>query len=225
MRDKKSYYTEGYFKTRDFFPRYFAETFRLHLKRLPVKRILDVGCGTGRLVKFLKSSGYEAVGCDIADEAVKISGQFKGSATDLPFRNNSFEMVTAIHLIEHLTFGEMGKFLQEVRRVLKPNGYLYLDTPNLFSLEKIFRGKNWFGYSDPTHIQFYSPLSLKKILRQNNFYNERFRFKVDPKTPADWFFASPRLPQAFQYLINFLMLSTPLTYIRNSFWVLCQKRS
>lgn len=220
-----SLYDQKYFAVRDFFPYYFAETFRLLLKTIPVKQILDVGCGTGRLVQFLKSSGYKAVGCDIADEAVRISGQVKGSATKLPFKNESFDLITAIHLIEHLNKKEVKMFLLEVNRVLKPNGFLYLDTPNLFSLEKIFRGKGWFGYLDPTHVQFYSPLSLKKLLRQNNFYKEKFRFKVAPKTPADWFFASPHLPQSLQYLVNFLMLSTPLTYFRNSFWVLCQKRT
>ena len=42
-----NYYSKKYFETRDFFPRYFAETFLLQLKSLPIKKILDVGCGTG----------------------------------------------------------------------------------------------------------------------------------------------------------------------------------
>lgn len=217
------FYSKGYFEKRDVLPIHFSETLNLQLKNLPVKKILDVGCGTGKLVKFLNKKGYEAFGCDIADEAVKISGQVKGSATSLPFKTDSFDLVTAISLVEHLTPNETEKFFNEAQRVLKPKGYFFLITPNLWSLIKIFKKKNWFAYTDPTHIQFYTPMSLKKLLQKHYFSNFRFRFKVDPKTPADWCFARPYLSQPLQFLANYLLISTPIAYFREGFWVLCQK--
>jgi len=216
-------YNQDYFQKRDALPLHFAQTLELLLKEIGVKKILDVGCGTGRLVKFLKENGFEALGCDISDEAIKLSGQIKASACALPFRKKSFEAVTAVSLIEHLKPNEAEKFLSEAERVLKPKGYLFLVTPNFWSLARVLKRKKWFGYTDPTHLQFYSPFSLKRLLKKCHFSNFRFRFKVDQKTPSDWPIPLPRLPQIFQFLLNYLLISSPLAYLRDSFWLLAQK--
>lgn len=224
MLKKNKYYNEEYFLTRDVLPIHFLQIFSLLLKELPVKKILDVGCGTGILVKYLKKKGYQSVGCDASDIAVKMSGQVKATATDLPFEDASFDMVMAISLIEHLLPDEGEKFIREARRVLRPNGFLFLVTPNLLSLNKPLKGKNWFAYTDPTHVNFFTPFSMKKLLHKHHFHQERFRFKVDPQTPADWCFARPYMNQFFQYLANLLIFFSPLAYFRESFWVLCQKK-
>lgn len=218
--EKDDYYTKEYFEKRDFFPHHFAETLNLELKSLPVKKVLDVGCGTGRLVKFLKDQGYEAIGCDSSDEAIKISGQIKAQATRLPFKNGSFDLVTAISLIEHLKPKEAERFIEEAKRVLRPRGYFFLITPNFLSPMRFLKGKSWFGYLDPTHVKFYSPVSLKKLLEKHRFSNFKFRFRVDPKTCADWSFFASLIPP---FLVNCLLISTPLAYFRDSFWVSCQK--
>ena len=224
MLKNNKYYDEEYFLKRDVLPISFLEILSLLLKELSVRKILDVGCGTGILVKYLEKKGYQSVGCDSSDIAVRMSGQVKGKATKLPFEDAAFDMVTAISLIEHLSQEEGETFLEEARRVLRPAGFLFLVTPNLFSLNKPLKGRDWFAYTDPTHINLFTPFSMKRILRKHGFHDERFRFKVDPKTPADWFFAQPHLNQFFQYLANLLNFFSPLTYFRESFWVLCQKR-
>ena len=220
---KRTYYNKDYYKGHYFLPMYFAQTLTLLCKTLAINKILDVGCGIGLLVKYLNSQGLQTIGCDISDVAVRISGQVKGSATKLPFRSANFDLVTSISMIEHLTLPEMNIFLEEARRVLKTHGFLFLLTPNLWGIDKLLHGKNWFGYSDSTHVQFYSPLSLKKLLLKHAFYKQKFRFRVDPHTPADWFFVSPHLSQFCQFLANFMSLSTPLSYFISSFWVLAQK--
>lgn len=123
-----------------------------------------------------KENGFAALGCDIADEAIKLSGQTKASACALPFKKNTFEAVTAVSLIEHLSPNEAEEFLSGAERVLKPKGYLFLVTPNLWSPARVLKRKKWFGYADPTHVQFYSPISLKRLVNRHNFYYDKLCF-------------------------------------------------
>lgn len=222
---KTNLYSKSYFQKRDALPLHLSETLRLTLKGLRVKKVLDVGCGTGNLVLFLKQSGFETIGCDKSRKAVEISGQIMAPATNLPFKDASFDCLTAISLIEHLNLKEAEKFLHEARRILKPKGYLFLVTPNLQSPMRFFKGKNWFAYSDPTHKIFYSPFSLRKLLKQHHFSNFHFRFSVKYETPADWPILLPPLPQPLAFFLNFALISSPLAYFRDSFWLLCQKQS
>lgn len=225
MKKDASFYNQDYFQKRDALPQHFAQTLKQLFQKLRVKKILDVGCGTGKLVRFLNDSGFQAIGCDKSREAIKISGQIRASATRIPFKSGSFDCVTAISLIEHLTPKESSQFIEEVRRILKTNGYFFLVSPNNLSPIKIFKGKNWFAFGDPTHKIFYSPLSLSKLLKQYHFGNFRFRFSVKYETPADWPISLPRLSQPLAFLINLTLISSPLAYFRDSFWLLCRKQS
>lgn len=230
--EKTDFYSKNYFQIRDCLALNFAHTLLFLLKKLGVKTVLDVGCGTGLLVKFLNENGFEALGCDIAEEGLKIGrtrnkegSLIKASAQKLPFKNQSFDLITAISLIEHLTPKETTKFLAETRRVLKPQGYFFIVTPNLWSPIRFLMGKDWFGYSDPTHITFYTPLSFTKLLKQEGFGHFRFWFKIPKDLPFDWWFANKveKLPKIMKHLISFLLISTPLALIRESFFVCARK--
>ncbi len=97
-----------------------------------VRRILDVGCGTGTMLTYLARFG-NAEGVDIDPEAVGYChdrglNQVRQSAADsLPFDDATFELVTALDVIEHID-DDLGA-LREVRRVLRPGGRLLLTVP------------------------------------------------------------------------------------------------
>lgn len=104
-------------------------------------KILDIGCGPAFLLTELgQQSGYEYVGLDIARGAlpqIEKTGHedfILGNAQRLPFVSNSFDVVVASHLIEHLHDSE--SLLRECHRVLKDGGQLILATPNGPSLLK-----------------------------------------------------------------------------------------
>jgi len=107
-------------------------------------RGLDVGCGTGVwLFQFLKQT-TEFYGLDVSDKQLVVAkSMIKGfsslaatgklmkvSATMLPFRKESFDVVCIIHLLEHLP--KPSYCLKEVYRILKPRGRLYVEVPNLY---------------------------------------------------------------------------------------------
>jgi SAM-dependent methyltransferase len=111
----------------------FDWVFRL-LEPYPPTRILDVGCGTGYNVEYMNANGYPDVhGLDMAPEALSfclsrgLNKVVAGDLTDLPFANESYEMVTALDILEHLD--DDGKGLRELLRILKPGGILILFVP------------------------------------------------------------------------------------------------
>jgi len=101
-------------------------------RRTSSVRILDVGCGTGGMLKELAAFGL-AIGLDRAPEALarcrRRSGAplVRGAAEGLPFPAGSFDLVTALDLLEHLDDDEAG--LREIARVLRPGGLAVLTVP------------------------------------------------------------------------------------------------
>lgn len=90
-----------------------SETYQLILDIKP-KTLLDVGCGKGIFVEWAKSQGIDATGMDFA------SGYgVKGDILDMPFDDNSFDMVTAFDALEHLRPETLETGLNEMARVSK----------------------------------------------------------------------------------------------------------
>ena len=95
-------------------------------------RILDVGCGTGANLQMLAKYG-EAEGVDISVEALEfcrargLAKVKQGAAESLPYENASFDLVTALDVVEHLNDDVAG--LKEMLRVLRPRGRALLFVP------------------------------------------------------------------------------------------------
>jgi SAM-dependent methyltransferase len=109
----------------------FAPTASLTTKH-PARQILDIGCGTGATLDHLKRYG-ETQGVDLAELALSFCRRrghqrvTLGSAADLPFATESFDLITALDVIEHLEDDVRG--LSEIRRVLKPGAPAVLTVP------------------------------------------------------------------------------------------------
>jgi SAM-dependent methyltransferase len=206
--------------------RHLQSTITKIAKKLGAKEVLDVGAGSGWLVKSLRKNGFKACGIDNSPLAIKKGLVKKGQAINLPYASNRFDLVTAVSLIEHLNSFQAEKFLREVKRVLKPKGYLFLITPNYSSPTRLIQGKRWYGFLDPTHLRFYTPFSLKKLLIKNGFYNLKFTFPAPEAESFDWTIPKifKKLPKPIKYFINFLAISTWLALLKNSFSVLAQSK-
>jgi len=94
--------------------------------------ILDVGCGTGLNMKYLAQYG-QVTGADLSSTALnfcRVRGHtrlIKAPIEGLPFPDNTFDLVTALDIIEHLDDDLAG--LREIRRVLKPGGRVFILVP------------------------------------------------------------------------------------------------
>lgn len=142
-------------------------------------RILDIGSGIGVFNKIFRQIGFKKiVAVDFnrkllrmndAEEKIIINLENK-----LPFSNNYFDCCFATEIIEHLEKRE--QLLTEVFRVLKPNGYLVLTTPNRNSLiakfDRIIRrfvvNGQWNGH-DYEHKYVYSFNEIKRMVEKTGF--------------------------------------------------------
>ena len=117
-------------------------------------RVLEVGCGTAPLLVSAKSRYQNIVGVDIAFRwlvvAKKRLAEAKldvplicACAEALPFPNTAFDRVIADSVLEHL--GDQHKGLSEIYRVMRPGGYLFVATPNKYSLGPDPHAGIWAG--------------------------------------------------------------------------------
>ena len=135
------------------------------------KKVLDIGCWTGQFEKLASKYTREIWGIDPGVEAIKAAkklvpnAKFKiGDALNLNFKNKYFDTVTILDVIEHIPNNTEGKCLQEISRVLKPNGHLIISTPYNHPLST---------FMDPAFYlighRHYSENKLRGLLKNQGF--------------------------------------------------------
>jgi len=109
------------------------ESFISLLEYEPNTKLLDIGCENGSftLQYALKIGTNAVIGIDIKNWGVPFSFVEGNVEVGLPFKDKSFDIVTAAHIIEHLSNTDL--FAKEIYRVLKVGGYALVATPNLAS--------------------------------------------------------------------------------------------
>jgi len=103
-------------------------------------KVLDLGCGNGRLFGLCKEIEVDYTGVDNSAELVKLAqknnpeGKFiVGDALDLPFGDSEFDLVISLAVVHHIPGKEnREKFFSEIARVLKNNGEVFITTWNIF---------------------------------------------------------------------------------------------
>ena len=125
-------------------------------------RILDVACGSGRLLHFLKKRGYTRLtGVDLSESQVELARQtgVPVSCEDaigyLKGQPDTFDLIVGLDIVEHFRKDEVIEFLRAVRGALTAGGYVVLQTPNG---ESPLFGR--LRYADLTHEVCFTPLSL-----------------------------------------------------------------
>ncbi len=138
-----------------------AARYQFALPHVKNKTVLDIACGTGYGLGFLKKVVRYVVGVDIdylaAVEANRERGRnasvLLGNGLSLPFEDNTFDVVTSFETLEHLH--ERTHFLNELKRLLRPDGLLILSTPNALYTKPVDNKP-----SNPFHVYEYLPTEL-----------------------------------------------------------------
>lgn len=186
------------------------------MKKQKLKPVLNIGCGKTKLPN--------SIGLDV----VEIPG-FTDYVHDLnklpyPFPDNSFKDIHMYHVLEHLQ--NPLSILEELHRILKPGGILFIRTPHFSSMGAFtdLTHIRPFAYGsfdclDPNHYHhFYTKVGYNIIFKKINYFglypNEEFYSKYVHKNQCVWY-AKP-----FVRLINFLISLSPTFFERIwCYWV------
>jgi Methylase involved in ubiquinone/menaquinone biosynthesis len=139
--------------------------------------MLDIGCGAGDFLLRKRAEGWKVHGVEIsakAAEAGRSQGGLDIKSGTLPeahFPDAFFDYVRTNHSFEHLH--NPREVLKEIRRIIKPDGKLFIGVPNVASLPADMFGDCWYNLGPPTHPYGYSPKSLSRFLEQEGFEVEK----------------------------------------------------
>lgn len=156
--------------------RMYVKTRLKHLKRHGLlssneQVICDIGSATGCFLAVLRDFGFKNLrGCEISKTQAGYCQETFGIGTveqisDLP--SHSVDLVTAYAVLEHAT--DARSMLLECSRILKLGGSLIIDVPNTRSFYELIARRNWIWLIPPAHLNYFSPASLKSLLKQTGF--------------------------------------------------------
>lgn len=151
-----------------------------YFKKIPGSKILEIGSHEGLFLKILKDRGFFVLGIEpnkyAADFAASlgvktIKGLFEEAIKNI---NEKFGAVCLYHTLEHME--NVDENLKKIKNILEPNGYLFIEVPNIESYRSRKYGETWeYVYSE--HLHYFSPESLKEILERAGFTAQKIYFR------------------------------------------------
>jgi 2-polyprenyl-3-methyl-5-hydroxy-6-metoxy-1,4-benzoquinol methylase len=133
--------------------------------------ILELGCGRGYLLEYLKNHGFNNLkGIDISEEQIEISQKkgFDVKVADafeyLEIHNSKFKLIFALDFVEHFYKEELFPLFERIFESLEDGGLLIMHTPNG---QAIVSSKMIYG--DLTHLTIFTPDSAEQLLRNIGF--------------------------------------------------------
>jgi len=163
-----------------------GEQFTNELKRLiePNSVALDLGCGIGRVERFLASHCKEIYGVDVSGKMIKLAKRnviyenvhfHKNNGRDLSaFPDKRFDFIFSVAVLQHIEKEDALFYLMEIYRVLKENGKVYLQFPNLLCDDNLrsFLDSSKQKYRSVSRMRYYTTAEIEKIM-------EAIGFKID----------------------------------------------
>ncbi len=142
-------------------------------------RVLDIGCGEGRISIFFANNGFESYGIDYTKIAVERAKKFAKeadvsenthfnvcNALDLPYKENFFDIAVDYSVFDHIEKQYWGLYLKNLLKVLKPKGFYIL---SVFSANTDFiknRKQKWY-YSGDAYFHFCLEKDIRDIFEKN----------------------------------------------------------
>ena len=180
-----TYYSEDYYAYLPQEKSVWWKRFIRHLLCLQIKtqdpkfsrtgNFLDIGCGSGDYLKIMEKRGWKVMGVEPSVYGT-LAGQsegldiYHGSLLEASYPTDFFDYVRSNHSFEHVP--NPVDVLQEIHRILRPGGKVYIGIPNTDSFAFRLFGKYWWYLGTPLHTYNYSVKSITSLLHKTGFRNE-----------------------------------------------------
>lgn len=170
------YYDEEHLKLPDFIVARLDQIVSGFAPYRETNSFLDIGSGGGSLLEAAKRAGWQAEGVEVSRTAVEHVrglgfevhwGELEGAS----YPSGHFDVVTASEVIEHVA--DPVSMLKEVTRILRPGGLLWATTPHGRGVGARVMGLEWENVIPPNHLQLFSSLGVKTLLRRAGFHRTR----------------------------------------------------
>lgn len=182
----------------------FVNKLRMTVQSLKVKSlrryvpenavVWDVGCGGGFFLECLRTSGkqsWQLTGVDVSDSAIKTIQSkgftgIRGRFEELDISPDTVDVIVLNQVIEHLD--NPVAVIKKAYSVLKPGGYLFIETPSLEGLDaKLFKHRYWGGWHFPRHWTIFTSTTLTKLLEKEGFRDTKETWLLSPNFWAQSF--------------------------------------
>lgn len=129
-------------------------------------KILDIGAGTGEFLSVAQQNGWSTTGVEPSEKAKQIAINKGVSFVEAlaQLENQTFDVITMWHVLEHVP--DLNHQIKELKRLLKPSGYLIVAVPNFNSFDAQHYGKFWAAYDVPIHFWHFSKTAIQKLFQK-----------------------------------------------------------
>jgi len=135
--------------------------------------ILDIGCGTGYFLDFMKRKQYKTLGVE-ADSDARAQGIKNFGLDILPPEDlfngaikDKFGIISLWHVLEHLY--DPKEYMKAIRGILKDDGHLIIAVPNCSCYDAEYYKNYWAGYDVPRHLWHFTPSTLELFAKNTGF--------------------------------------------------------
>lgn len=157
-----------------------ARRYMLSRKRLLIhkntqeqsKTLLDIGCGTGYFLNYMRANGWNVNGLEPSQSAREFARKqfalsIQPSENIETLADSSFDVITLWHVLEHVH--DLKGTVNHLHRLLKQNGLLVVALPNRDSWDSRFYKQSWAAYDVPRHLWHFNPASFAQLIELSDF--------------------------------------------------------
>jgi len=134
--------------------------------------LLDIGCATGEFLNHCKINKWNVLGIE-PDPSARQNGirNYSLVIEDEAHLNNialaSFDVITMWHVLEHVP--ELNERINQLQKLLRPYGYLFIAVPNANSYDAKFYGSYWAAYDVPRHLYHFTRDTMTRLFLKHSF--------------------------------------------------------
>ena len=162
---------------------YFKKRYEGYIKNIKsiirTGKLLDIGCNIGFFMKIAQQAGFDVKGVEL-NEGCAAYGREKFCLDidskyleDIGFPDKIFDVITLFDVLEHIP--DIHRFIDELKRILKDDGLIVLQSPNLNSLMAEFTKNRWNWLTPPDHLYHFTPETMARLLWKHGFIIKKMK--------------------------------------------------